>query len=238
MQRIFRASCVVFFVIGVVSLSLAWRKREADRGADVEPSRSFVAVYYIAHTTPDGQQTITSWRTRYVKANGEFRVVMHGTDKAAAFAYDAEGTSGTSSSVLAGMNEGVFVKPAGSDERKALSTPAAEKSWDASVPERLNRQFHSHAFLRNHPAFVRMDKFLGYDTYVMKTVADGYWVEQSFSPVIGRFPLRSVTHELDGNEFTAEVVKIDFREVPDNLNDDIKALPHTGHLGDKAPAKQ
>jgi hypothetical protein len=224
----------VVFVIGVVSFSLAWRKREAD----VEPSRPFVAVYYVAHTTPDGNRTVTSWRTRYVKADGEFRVVIHGTDEAAAFAYDAAGASGTSSSVLGGMNEGVFVKPSGSEGRVSLSSASAEKSWDASVPQRLDKQFHSHAFLRNHPAFIRMDKYLGYDVYVMKTVADGYWVEESYSPVTGRFPLRSVMHQLDGNEFTTEVVKIDFRDVPDNLNDDMRSLQKTGNLGGKpAPRK-
>jgi hypothetical protein len=72
-----------------------------------------VTVSYVAESTPDGKKTITAWRTRYVKANGEFREVMHGLDEAAAFAYDAAGASGTSLTVLAGTAEGVFVKPSG-----------------------------------------------------------------------------------------------------------------------------
>jgi len=235
MKNRFRALCLIVFVIGIMSVSLAWQKRESD----AEPSRPFVAVSYLAESTPDGKMTITSWRTRYVKANGEFRQVMHGTDKAAAFAYNAQGSPGTSSPVLSGTNEGVFIKPSDSTERKSLGSDAAEKSWDASAPEEIHKRFHSHSHLRNHPEFVRMDKYLGFEVYVMRTVADGYWVENSYSPLTGRFPLRMVMHQLDGNEYTIETVKVEFRDVPDNLNEDVKALLHTGNLGDKnTPPKQ
>lgn len=228
MKNGFRALCLIVFGIGLLSFSMAWEKSHGD----VEPSRSFVTVSYVAESTPDGKQTATAWRTRYVKANGEFTEVMHGPDKEAAFAYDSAIASGSSSTVLAGTNEGVYVKPSGAAERKSLSSASAEKSWDPSVPEKLDRQFHSHSFLRNHPEFVRMDKVAGLDVYVLKAVANGYWVEKSYSPLTGRTPLRSVMHQLDGTEYTTVTVKVEFRDVPDNLNEDIKALPHTGSLGD------
>lgn len=239
MTKGFRLFSLIVFVIGIVSFSRAWQKGERNGEADVEPSRPFVAVSCLADYAPDGKKVITAWRTRYVKANGDFRVVMHGSDKAAAFAYDTAGASGTSSSVLAGTAEGVYVKPFGFSERKSLGASSAEKSWDPTVPEMLDKKFHSHSFLRNHPEFVRMDKVAGLDVYVLRTAAErGYWMEQSYSPLTGRTPLRVVMHQPDGNEYTIETVKVEFRDVPDNLNEDIKALPHTGSMGDKpTPSK-
>jgi hypothetical protein len=237
MKKGFRAFCLIVFFIGILSFPPAWGQQKND--TEIEPSRPFVAVSYLADYTPDGKKTITAWRTRYVKANGEFRVVMHGLDEAAAFAYGAADSSGTSSTVLAGTAEGVFIKPSGAIERKSPGFSSADKSWDSSVLERLDKRFHSHSFLRNHPEFVRMDKVAGLEVYVMRTVADGYWIEESHSPLTGITPLRVVMHQLDGTEYTIETVKVEFRDVPDNLNEDIKALPGTGKVGDKTtPLKQ
>ena len=234
MKKGFRALCLIIFGVGILSFSLAWQKSESD----IEPSRPFVTVSYSAEVTPDGKQTITSWRTRYVKANGEFREVMH-ADEAAAFAYDAAGASGTSSRVLAGTPEGVYVKPSGTSERKSFSSAEAEKAWNPSVPEQIDKHFHSHSNLRNHSEFVRMDKVARLDVYVLRVETSGVWVEVSYSPLTGRTPLRSVMHQPDGSGFKTETVKVDFRDVPDNLNEDIKALPQTGNLEDKTePAKR
>ena len=82
-----------------------------------------------------------------------------------------------------------------------------------------------------------MDKCLGLDVYVLRTNADGYWVEVSYSPLTGRVPLRIVMHQLDGNEATIETVQLDFRDVPDDLNEDIKSLPNTGKVGNQSTAK-
>jgi hypothetical protein len=49
----------------------------------------------------------------------------------------------------------------------------------------------------------------------------------------GGSPLRIVTHQPDGGLYTLEAVKVQFKDVPDNLNDDIQSLPNTGKLGDK-----
>jgi hypothetical protein len=223
MKNIFRALCLIVFIIGIISFSLGWQKRQND----TEPSRPYVAVFFEAHTTPDGKMTITGWRTKYVKANGEFKTVMHGPDAAIAFAGDANAFSGTSSPVYAKTSEGTFIKASDGEERKAMS-PAA--------PDSTEKLFHSHSFLKNHGQFVRMDKVAGLDVYVMKSVNNEnpeYWFEYSVSPLTGRNPLRVVTHQPDGSLFILEAAKVEFKDLPDNLNDDIKSLPNTGKLSDK-----
>jgi len=196
-----------------------------------------VAVFFEAQTTPDGKMTITGWRTKYVKANGEFRTVMHGSNASAAFADDATAFNGTSSPVYVKTSEGTFVKASNSNERRSMS-PAAPGS-----PEEMQKLFHSHSFLKNHGQFVRMDKVAGLDVYVLRGVNQenpNYWNETSHSPLTGSSPLRLVTHEPDGTLFILEAVKVEFKDVPDNLNDDIIALPNTGKLGDnnELPKKQ
>jgi hypothetical protein len=242
MKRAFRAFCLVVFLTGVLSFSAAWQKGNND----VEPSKPYVMVYVITLTAPDGSKEITSWRTRYVKANGEFKTMMFGPNKEAAFAAaaltdGAAGAPGTSAQVMAGTNEGVYLKAAGSAERKTLGSSSTESAWDTSAPARIHQSYHSHSFLRNNPRFVRMDKCLGLDVYVLRTNADGYWVEESYSPLTGRFPLRTVMHQLDGNqagyESTIETVQLDFRDVPDDLNNDIVSLPNTGKVGNQSTAK-
>lgn len=224
----FRALCLLVFTIGMISFSWGWVKRQND----IEPMRSFVAVFYEAHTTPDGKMTITAWRTKYVKANGDFRTVMHGLDAAAAFAGDARAFSGTSAPLYIRTSEGTFAKASGGDERKSM-TPAPPGS------ENLENLFHSRSFLKNHGQFVRMDKVAGLDVYVFREVNEAYpeyWTEVSHSPSTGTNPLRIVAHQPDGSLFTLEAVKVEFRDVPDNLNEDINSLPNTGKLGDKTTA--
>jgi len=223
---VFRALCLIVFLIGTISFSLGWQKQQSD----TEPSRSYVGVFFEAHKTPDGKMTISNWRTNYVKANGEFKIVFHGLDAGAAFAGDATAFSGTSSPVYAGTSEGTFIKGTGSDDRKSMSptTPTAL--------ENMEKLYHSHSFLKNSSNLVRMDKVAGFDVYVLKTVNQeypSYWTECSFSPLTGRSPLRIVMHQPDESLYIIEAVKIEFRDVPDNLNDDIKSLPNTGKLGDK-----
>jgi hypothetical protein len=229
MKNGFRALSLIVFIIGIISFSQAWEKRKSD----MEPSRAYVAVFFEAHTTTDGKMTITGWRTKYVKANGEFRTVMHGSDAAAAFANDATAFSGTSSPVYAKTSEGTVIKGSGSDERKSMS-PAA--------PESVEMLYHSRSFLKSHSQFVRMDMVAGLEVYVMRAISDenpNSWFECSVSPLTGRSPLRVVTHQLDGSLFILEAVKVEFKDVPDNLNGDIESLPNTGKLGDKTtPPKQ
>jgi hypothetical protein len=224
MKNGFRTLCLIVFLIGIISFSWGWQKQQKD----IEPSRSFVGVYYEAHKTPDGKTTISNWRTDYVKANGEFKTVFHGMDAAAAFAGSDTAFSGTSLPVYAGTSEGTFAKDSGANERKSMSSAA---------PESTEKLFHSHSFLKNHGQFVRMDKVAGLDVYVMRSVNEenpSYWFEYSVSPLTGRKPLRVVTHQPDDSLYIIEAVKIEFKDVPDNLNDDIQSLPNTGNLGDKA----
>jgi hypothetical protein len=223
MKNGFRILSLIVFLIGILSFSLAWGKRKSD----VEPSRSYVVISYEAQTSPDGKKTITAWRKKYVKADGEWKIVQYGSDAAAAFADDPTSSVKTSRPVFAGTTEGVFAKASDSDERKSMSTSALES---------VEMKYHSHHFLKNHSQFVRMDEVAGLEVYVMRVVSEenpNYWVECSVSPLTGRSPLRIVSHNLDGTEYITEAVKVEFREVPDNLNEDIKALPNTGKLDDK-----
>lgn len=223
MKHGFRALCLIVFVIGIITFSWGWEKRQSD----TEPSRSYVGVFFEAHKTPDGKMTISNWRTTYVKANGEFKTVFHGMDAAAAFADDPTASSGTSSPVYAGTSEGTFAKDTGSAERKSMSPTA---------PENVEQLYHSHSFLKNSKYFVRMDKVAGLDVYVLKSANEeypSYWMEYSVSPLTGGSPLRVVMHQPDDSLYIIEAVKIEFRDVPDNLNEDINSLPNTGKLGDK-----
>lgn len=222
----FRAFCMMVFLMGAISFSSGLIRQKSE----VEPSRPYVGVYFEAQTTPEGKMTITGWRTRYVKANGEFRIVMHGSDAAAAFAGDANAFSGASSPVYVKSSEGSFVKASGADDRKSMSPPPPVNL------ENTEKIFHSHNFLKNHAQFVRMDKVAGFEVYVMRSVNQenpNYWSEDSVSPLTGRIPLRSVIHNADGTLYTIEAVRVEFKDVPDNLNEDIKSLPHTGKLGEK-----
>lgn len=225
MKNVFRSLCLVVFLVGIITFSWGWEKRKTD----TEPARSYVAVYFESHTTPDGKMTISNWRTTYVKANGDFKTVFHGADASAAFANDATGLPGTSSPVYAKTSEGTFTKDIGSGERKSLSQAA---------PESLEQLYRSHSFLKNSKNLVRMDKVAGFDVYVLKTVNEenpNYWVETSVSPLTGRMPLRAVVHQADGNIYTVGAVKVEFKDVPNSLNDDIEALPNTGKSGEKQP---
>jgi hypothetical protein len=223
MKNVFRSLCLVIFLVGIITFSLGWEKRKSD----TEPSQSYVVVYFESHTTPDGKMAISNWRTTYVKANGEFTTVFQGSDASAAFSNDATGLPGTSSPVYAKTSEGTFTKETDSSERKSMSMAA---------PESIEPLYHSHSFLKNSKNFARMDKVAGLDVYVLKTVSEensNYWTETSVSPLTGSMPLRAVIHQPDGNIYTIEAVKVEFKGVPDNLNDDIQSLPSTGKFGEK-----
>jgi hypothetical protein len=225
MKKGFRVLSLIVLIIGIVSFSRAWVKKQND----TEPMRSYVAVFSESETAPDGKVTINRWRTQYVKANGETRTVAHGADAEAAFKDDATAFQGTKSPVLAKTAEGFFVKPSGSNERKEGGRGISE------LDEKL---YHSRSFLKTMPQFVRMDKVVGLDVYVARLANPDYpddWTEVSHSPLTGVNPLRIVVHLPDGTLFTLEAVKIEFKDVPDNLNDDVLSLPDTRKLSGKTP---
>ena len=50
-------------------------------------------------------------------------------------------------------------------------------------------------------------------------------MEDSYSPKIGIGSLRAIVHFRDGSEVRSEAVSVEFTEVPEDLNDDLKELP-------------
>ena len=209
MRKAWRALCLVIFVIGSVTYS---QVRNDANSNDVEPALSFVATYVDSYVAPDGKVEVTGWRTRTVKANGEWRLVLHGPKSDAGLVEPP---------VYVGTSEGMFGKGSGLDYRKSFSPPPPKGMLDA---------FRSHKSLMNHPEFSRTDTIAGLKIYVLRVEITNpddpqQWIERSYSPKTGFTPLTSITHLRDGSEYRSEVTKIDFKEIPENLNDDVKALP-------------
>lgn len=228
MKKLVRVLCLFVSLIGMPSVSLAWQESKSD----IEPMRSFVTVSFSAEATPDGKMTITGWHTKYVKANGNWTEVAHRTDMLAAFAAAATNFAKTSSAASDESAERESAKASGADGNDSLSLP---------FPESLEVKYHSHSYLKSLPQFVRMDVVAGLEVYVIRAYADEnpkYWMEFSFSPLTGNFNLRAVSHSEDGSEFIYEVVKVEFKPVPDNLDDGIKLIPNTNKANDKIGPSQ
>jgi hypothetical protein len=223
MKNIWRGVCLAVFLAGVISFSQKSANRSAVQNQagiaaidDIEPIRPFVAKYVDYRVTPDGKRTIIGRRARYVKANGEWRVVAEGPKSEQV---SAEGSN--QSVVYGGDSDGVYARGRESESRRYVS-PAAD--------EKMLLFFRSHHSLKNNPEFVRTDEIAGVKVYVLRTeIRDPAnpqdWVEESYSPKTGFNPLRTIIHLNDGSEFRMEAVSIEFRDVPENLNDDLKALP-------------
>jgi hypothetical protein len=213
MTNLFRGLCILVFTLGITIFSFAYTQTPTNDN-DVEPALPFIATYIQSQVSPDGNVTFTSWRNRYVKADGEWRIVSHSFKDTTSpqEAYDAK-----SSPVFAGTPDGVVGKPANSDQIKQFSPATGQ-----------NDAFRSHKYLKNHPGFNRVEELAGLQVYVLRqefpdtSKNSPQWVEVSYSPKTGYTPLRTVNHLRDGSEIKIEVIKIDFREVPENLNEDIK----------------
>jgi hypothetical protein len=223
MSRLFRFVAALVFLAGVVSFSLAWGKRQK---SDTETARPFVAVFQESLLSAEGRLSIRGRRTRYVKANGEWKSVMRGANAAGepeAYSPDQlDAAPGTKSAVMSGTADGVFIKGTEANERKWVGPQLSTED---------TARYYSHRFLRTHPEFVRTDEVAGLGVYVLRTENPGYyWVEVSYSPLTGRNPLRIVHHQADGTEVRIEAVKVEFREVPEDINRDLMALPDGGNL--------
>lgn len=210
MQKVWRAMCVVVFITGAVSYSQVSQVRSEETG--VEPATSFVVTYTDSTVSPDGTVTVTGWHIRYVKADGEWRLVLHGPKS---------DSGAVAPPVFAGTPEGLFGKGSGSDHRKLFAPPP---------PKELSEAFRSHEFFANHKQMARTDQVAGLKVYVLRTEivnpeSPQQWVEISYSPKTGRHPLRSIDHLRDGSEIRSEATKVEFKEIPDDLNADVKALP-------------
>jgi hypothetical protein len=174
---------------------------------DTVPARSFVATYVESRRNPDGTQVVTKWSTRYVKADGEWRIVMHGMNK----------EPNADSPVFAGKPDGLVGRGSDGSIYRSTSIGANRHMWE---------YFRSPGNLQKHPEFVRKEVFVGLTVFLHRAeISDPdhplAWVERSFSPETGYVPLRTVMHFRDGSEIIQEAIRVEFKDVPENLNADI-----------------
>jgi len=209
MKNIFRCVCVLGYVLGIIIFSFAYTQTPTD---DVEPAVPFVATYIQSRIAPDGNSTLISWRHRYVKANGDWRIVSHPfMDKSS----PQEAFNAEIAPVLAGNADAILEKPANSNVIQKLSP---------SIPVEQTEVFRSHKSLQSHREFNRIEELAGLKVYVLRQeITDEsnqmQWVETSYSPKTGFSPLRTVIHLRDGSEIRIEAIKVDFREVTENLDE-------------------
>jgi hypothetical protein len=216
MSQLYKVLCVTVFLLGIGGFTTAFLRQDKNP-TEVEPAQPFVVTYTLVQLDSTGTVTRSQWRIRYVKANGEWQQITH---------KDPASKAKADTSIMAGLEDGVYAVPSGTTERKFLS-PAADKQ--------MLTRYRTHQFLKNHKEFVRMDKVAGLDVYVLRTEVNNpastlEWIEECYSPKAAYTPLRTTQHYRDGSESRVEAIKVEFREVPDNLNDDLKAMPVTKSL--------
>lgn len=211
MKNILRASCAAVFLIGLLVFALPqtsshqqFSSRSPD---DIEPAQSFVMTLVQYRVSQDGARTVLTTSTINQKANGEARNVCHGADGRL--------------TIYATLADGVYTKGDGSN---ALIYESPRKT------EEMLEFYRSPRSLSNAPNLVRTDKIAGLQVYVLRQETANpdtpiEWVEQSYSPKTGVTWLRMVVHFRDGSEVTSEATRLEFVEVPDALNDDLKDLP-------------
>ncbi len=211
MKSLFRGLCLAVFLTGVISLSQTSVKVKDQ----IEPSVSYSVITVHYRVSSDGLKTITGRRIRYVKANGEWRQTR----------YDPQSSgSSNESPVFAATDEGVYTKVPGHSERNFISNMA---------DQHMQECFRSVRCLSNQLSLVRIDEIAGLKVYVLRdeVKVSGNpieWIEKSYSPKTGYLPLRIVNHFRDGSEIGMEAQTVEFGNVPDDLNDDLKSLPVKG----------
>jgi hypothetical protein len=225
MKNVWRGICIAIFVFGAASLLQASKRAAGfqltNRSVDVsdtEPGQAFVVEYVDSSVSSDGTVAVTGRTTRYVKADGEWRLVLR------------RNTGQTSSSdgskevaVYGGTSDGVFEKKSNSATRRYVS-PSSDQS--------ILQLYRSHNYLRNQREFVRTDDVAGLKVYVLRIENTDIgnpeeWLERSYSPTTGLTILKFVSHMRDGSEIRREAVSVVFKDVPEDLNHDLKNLPIT-----------
>jgi hypothetical protein len=223
MKNIFRVMCAAVFLVGLMIFSLAQNSNQAqtrdNADVDIEPARPHV-VKRIQHSiNQDGSKKLLSQSTIYTKANGEYRAIVYRT-------------TGPKEDNLLSKNSNEFIIHAGlSDGSYTRAAGSNILTYESALPdEEMLKFFRSHNSLRNNLRFVRTDKVAGLEVYVLRynmdnCVSNIEWVEDSYSPKTGWGTLRSIMHFCDGIEVISEAVSVEFKEVPEDLNDDLKDLP-------------
>lgn len=198
------ASVEGLWLCGTDAGTCAQVSKEPD--TDLEPASSFVVTSVEPKTSSDGTQTVTSWRTRQVKANGDWRLIMHGKTRDVVYGQTANG---------------VYRKNPKNGESQFRSQ---------SADETMRRAFHSHSYFKKHPNYARTEELAGLKVYVLRYKVDNpesteEWSEESYSPKTGMTSLRTVIHFKDGSEFKLEAISVVFKDVAENLNNDLEKTP-------------
>jgi hypothetical protein len=223
MKNLWRALCLAVFVTGAVSFSQTPAK-DKDWRDEIMPAVPYVMITTHYRVSSDGAKTSTGDTIRHVNSNGEWRETRYVPSKNGS--YNEQDDINKALAVFAGTQEGVFAKATGQAEKKFVS------QWP-SPDDQMQQCFRSPICLKKQLSFVRMDEVAGLPVYVLRTEMKDpahpmEWVEQTYSPKTGLIPLRVVNHFRDGSEMGAEAVKVEFKDIPDNLNDDLKGLPVKG----------
>ncbi|HSB07874.1 MAG TPA: hypothetical protein VLM38_00065 [Blastocatellia bacterium] len=217
-----RGLCIAIFVFGAVSFLQAHKRADSLQSggqsidvSDKEPAQSFVVEYSDSLVSSDGTLTNTGDTTRYVKADGDWRLVIRRRNGPELLLKRPNRPA-----VYGASSDGVYEKEGSSQTRRYVS-PSADQT--------MLQLFRSHNYLRSSPEFVRTDRIAGLKVYVWRVDRDAanpvQWTEESYSPKTGFTPLRTIIHFRDGSEIRREAVSIEFKDVPEELNHDIKDLP-------------
>ena len=210
MNSVWRKICLSVFIIGIIAYTASFSQSLRNPKPDLEPALPYLVITSNYRIDANGARTDQGQRIRYVKANGEWRQAAYdGTD------------SKKDSAVLASTEEGVFAKASGVPERKAVSQASDQQMQEC---------FRSVNCLTKQKSFARIEEVAGLKAYVMRYEINDTehpigWIEQSYSPKTGYIPLRNVKHFRDGSEIVEEAVKVEFKDVPNDLNSDLNNLP-------------
>ena len=213
MNNPWRRSCLAVFILGVVAYTASFSQSSTTSKADAEPALSYIVITANYRIDSSGIKTDLGDRVRYVKPNGEWQQTANHETK-----------NNKESAVIASTEEGVFAKAPGYPERKFISQTADPQ---------MQKCFRSVRCLQMQKDFVRTEEVAGLKVYVLRSEISNPeipidWVEQSYSPKTGYVPLRHVKHFRDGSEMVEEATKVEFKDVPDNLNEDLQRFPIRG----------
>ena len=146
MKKIWRGLCLAVLLVGLISFPHIHKRAIGSQIQDktftfndAEPAESFVAESVDSRVDPSGKVTVTGSRTRYVKANGEWREVIRRQSNP-----DAPSQQPERIAVYGGTLDGIYEKKNNSAYRRYVSD---------SADQHMLQVFRSHNYLRNHPEF-------------------------------------------------------------------------------------
>ncbi|MGA9769654.1 MAG: hypothetical protein WBV94_11480 [Blastocatellia bacterium] len=222
MKNLARAVCAAVFLVGLLVFSQAQNTKQAasvnNDFDDIEPALSYIMKSIQYRVNRDGSKQVMTHYTTYHKANGEFRKISYGPTGPKNNNLMSKYSNDTI--IYVGLADGVYVRGYGLNTLFYMGLPADKQQ---------ENYFRSHKYYINNRDFVRTDTVAELKVYALRQEvsepeSEIEWVEDSYSPKIRLNSLRSIMHFRDGSEVISEVLSVQFTEVPDDLNDDLKNL--------------